>query len=161
MEMLAALFSQILPSLAILSSLNIPMFKNVNGAFTLEIFTAFSSDKNAAAAVDIFVGGRFVKLKGITLKQIARWLHLSWLKASAFLIEYFLLGKNVSSYLNLIKYFQLSNPRQSSLTFLINFVLMVIYVNRTMHIIHQCRKRTALSCHRCIICTGVEKMNNI
>jgi len=65
MEMLAALFSQILPSLAILSSLNIPMFKNVNGAFTLEIFTAFSSDKNATAAIDIFVGGRFVKLMGI------------------------------------------------------------------------------------------------
>jgi len=33
--------------------------------------------------------------------------------------------------------------------------------NRTTHMRHQCRKTTALSCHRCLINTGVEKMNNI
>jgi hypothetical protein len=33
--------------------------------------------------------------------------------------------------------------------------------NRTTHIRHQCRKTTVLSCHRCIINTGVEKINNI
>jgi hypothetical protein len=30
-----------------------------------------------------------------------------------------------------------------------------------MHIRHQCRKTTVLSCKRCLIKTGVEKMNNI
>jgi len=33
--------------------------------------------------------------------------------------------------------------------------------NRTGHIRHQCRTTTVLSCHRCLIKTGVEKMNNI
>ncbi len=33
--------------------------------------------------------------------------------------------------------------------------------NRTVHIWHQCRKATVLSCHRCLINTGVEKMNTI
>jgi hypothetical protein len=28
-------------------------------------------------------------------------------------------------------------------------------INRTMHIRHQCRKTTVLSCHRCLINTGV------
>ncbi len=32
--------------------------------------------------------------------------------------------------------------------------------NGTVHIRHQCRKTTVLSCHRCLINTGVEKMNN-
>jgi hypothetical protein len=30
-----------------------------------------------------------------------------------------------------------------------------------VHIRHQCRKTTVLSRHRCLINTGVEKMNNI
>ncbi len=34
-------------------------------------------------------------------------------------------------------------------------------LNRTAHIRHQCRKTIVLSCHRCLINTGVEKMNNI
>ncbi len=33
--------------------------------------------------------------------------------------------------------------------------------NRIAHIRHQCRKTTILSCHICLINTGVEKMNNI
>ncbi len=33
--------------------------------------------------------------------------------------------------------------------------------NRTTHIRHQCRKTAVLSCHRFIIKTGAEKMNNI
>ncbi len=33
--------------------------------------------------------------------------------------------------------------------------------NRTAHIRHQCKKTTVLSCHWCLINTGVEKMNNI
>ncbi len=33
--------------------------------------------------------------------------------------------------------------------------------NRTVHIRHQCRKTTVLGCHRCLINTGVEKMNYI
>jgi hypothetical protein len=33
--------------------------------------------------------------------------------------------------------------------------------NKTAHISHLCRKTTALRCHRCLINTGVEKMNNI
>jgi hypothetical protein len=33
--------------------------------------------------------------------------------------------------------------------------------NRTVHIEHQCRKTTVLSCHRCLMMTGVEKMNSI
>jgi hypothetical protein len=32
-----------------------------------------------------------------------------------------------------------------------------IPANREVHIRHQCRKTTVLSCHRCIINTGVEK----
>ncbi len=31
--------------------------------------------------------------------------------------------------------------------------------NRTANIGHQCRKTTGLSCHRCQIDTGIEKMN--
>jgi hypothetical protein len=34
-------------------------------------------------------------------------------------------------------------------------------MNGTAHIQHQCRKATVLSCHRCRIKTGVEKMNKI
>ncbi len=33
--------------------------------------------------------------------------------------------------------------------------------NRTARIRHKCRKTTVLSCHRCLINTGVEKMNYI
>jgi hypothetical protein len=33
--------------------------------------------------------------------------------------------------------------------------------NRTERIRHQCRKTNVLSCHRCLINTGVEKMKNI
>jgi len=33
--------------------------------------------------------------------------------------------------------------------------------NRTELVRHHCRKTTVLSCHRCLINTGVEKMNNI
>ncbi len=32
---------------------------------------------------------------------------------------------------------------------------------RTAHILHQCSKTTVLRCHRCLINTGVEKMNKI
>ncbi len=35
------------------------------------------------------------------------------------------------------------------------------FVNRAPHIRHQCRKKTVFSCHRCLINSGVEKMNNI
>ncbi len=38
---------------------------------------------------------------------------------------------------------------------------MIRHCNRTANIRHQCRKITLLSCHRCLINTGVEKMNNI
>ncbi len=34
-------------------------------------------------------------------------------------------------------------------------------LNRTAHIRHQCRKATVLSCHRCLINSGDEKMNYI
>ncbi len=33
--------------------------------------------------------------------------------------------------------------------------------NRTAHIRHLCGITTVLSCHRCLVNTGVEKMNNI
>jgi hypothetical protein len=33
--------------------------------------------------------------------------------------------------------------------------------NITAHIKHQCRKTTVLRCHRCLMKTGVKKMNNI
>ncbi len=33
--------------------------------------------------------------------------------------------------------------------------------NRPARTGHQCRKTILLSCHRCLINTGVEKMNNI
>jgi hypothetical protein len=36
-----------------------------------------------------------------------------------------------------------------------------IELNGTAHIRHQCWKTTVLSCHRCLIKMGVEKMNNI
>ncbi len=35
------------------------------------------------------------------------------------------------------------------------------YHNGTAHIRHQCRKTNVLSCRRCLIKTGVEKMNYI
>ncbi len=40
-------------------------------------------------------------------------------------------------------------------------IILLIVDNGTSHIRHQCRKTTVLSCHRCLINTGVEKMNNI
>jgi hypothetical protein len=33
--------------------------------------------------------------------------------------------------------------------------------NKTARIIHQFRKTTVLSCHRCLINPGIEEMNNI
>ncbi len=33
------------------------------------------------------------------------------------------------------------------------------FINATVRIRHQCRKNTVLSCHRCLINSGVEKMN--
>jgi hypothetical protein len=35
-----------------------------------------------------------------------------------------------------------------------------MFLNGTTHIRHQCRKTAVLSCHRCLINTGVEKVNN-
>jgi hypothetical protein len=35
------------------------------------------------------------------------------------------------------------------------------YNNRTVHIRHQWKKATVLSCHRCLINTGVEKMKDL
>jgi hypothetical protein len=40
-------------------------------------------------------------------------------------------------------------------------VLPTNNTNGTAHIRHQCRKTTVLSCHRCLINSGVEEMNNI
>ncbi len=37
----------------------------------------------------------------------------------------------------------------------------LIYPNRTTHKRHLCRKTTVFSCHRCLIKTGVIKLNNI
>ncbi len=36
--------------------------------------------------------------------------------------------------------------------------ILTMYFNRTSHIRHQCRKATVLSCHRCQINSGVDKM---
>jgi hypothetical protein len=36
-----------------------------------------------------------------------------------------------------------------------------IAIHRIAHIRHKCRKTTVSSCHRCLIKTGVEKMNDI
>jgi hypothetical protein len=47
-----------------------------------------------------------------------------------------------------------------SISFLIKVVKKNIF-NGIVHIRHQCRKTTALSCWICLINTGVEKMNNI
>jgi hypothetical protein len=43
------------------------------------------------------------------------------------------------------------------------FVLQYEFIttNLTAWIRHQCRKTTVLTCHRCPINAGVEKMNNI
>jgi hypothetical protein len=44
-----------------------------------------------------------VQRKRINHKQIARWQHISWLKARAFLFEFFLLGvKKYNLYLRLV-----------------------------------------------------------
>ncbi len=63
--------------------------------------------------------------------------------------------------------------RPSVNTFLIiTYVFYILYFlrlfwlynytpNRPMHIRHQCRETTVFSCHRCLINTGAEKMNNI
>ncbi len=40
-------------------------------------------------------------------------------------------------------------------------VKMSISCNRTVHIRHWCKKTTVLNCHRCLVNTGVEKLNNI
>ena len=42
-----------------------------------------------------------------------------------------------------------------------DYIKNIFAKNRTACIRHQCKKTTVLSCHRCIINTGVEKMNNI
>jgi hypothetical protein len=41
------------------------------------------------------------------------------------------------------------------------FFHVSINPNGTPHIRHQCRKTVVLSCHRCLLNSGVEKMNNI
>jgi hypothetical protein len=44
------------------------------------------------------------------------------------------------------------------------FVAILLYINfsnRTARIRQECRRATVLSCHRCIINTGIEKMNTI
>jgi hypothetical protein len=41
------------------------------------------------------------------------------------------------------------------------FMVQAMTVNGTVHIRHLCRKTAVLSCHRCLINTGVEKMNCI
>jgi len=40
-------------------------------------------------------------------------------------------------------------------------ILKIQMANRTVHIRHQFRKTTVLSCHRCLINTGAERVNNI
>jgi hypothetical protein len=45
--------------------------------------------------------------------------------------------------------------------YVLDIVLMEVDDNRTACIGHQCRKMAVLSCHRYIINTGVEDMNNI
>jgi hypothetical protein len=35
------------------------------------------------------------------------------------------------------------------------------FASRKVYIEHQCRETTVLSCHRCLISSGVKKMNNI
>jgi len=45
--------------------------------------------------------------------------------------------------------------------FVMLFHLGVMLFNRTARIKHQCRKMTVISCHRCLINIGVEKVNNI
>jgi hypothetical protein len=40
-------------------------------------------------------------------------------------------------------------------------VMFIKTENGTAHIRHQCRRKTVLSCHRCPIKTGVEKMSYI
>ncbi len=44
-----------------------------------------------------------------------------------------------------------------------NFLLAFVCnnCNRRAHIRHQCIKTTVLSCHRCLINTGIDKLNNI
>jgi hypothetical protein len=36
-----------------------------------------------------------------------------------------------------------------------------MWFNGTVHNRHQCRETTVLGCHRCLINTGVENINNI
>ncbi len=45
------------------------------------------------------------------------------------------------------------------LLFFNSFFIWLSKFNRTAHIRHQCKKTTVLSCHRCLINTGVGKMN--
>jgi hypothetical protein len=40
-------------------------------------------------------------------------------------------------------------------------LLPIVFTNRSARIRHKCRKTTVLSCHRCLINPGIEKMNNI
>jgi len=42
-----------------------------------------------------------------------------------------------------------------------NYSTNYYLLNRTALILHQCMKTNVLSCHRYLIKTGVEKMNNI
>ncbi len=55
------------------------------------------------------------------------------------------------------------NLKQSSLSLKsVDYTrLRFIALNRRAHMRYQCRKTTVLSSHRCLIKTGVEKMNNI
>jgi len=64
------------------------------------------------------------------------------------------------------KYMLLLSRRQvilSTCHFVIAHFFFLVWngANRTAHIIHLCRKTTVLSCHRHLINSGVEKMNNI
>jgi hypothetical protein len=53
-------------------------------------------------------------------------------------------------------------PPEAGAPYVMDEVGSRIYIfNRAAHSRQQCRKTIVLSCHRCLINTGVEKMNNI
>ncbi len=68
--------------------------------------------------------------------------------ATGHFLSYFTHGKTQLYESSLMQHFDI---------LLLGLGLASPYINRTVHIRHQCMKTTALSCHRCIINTGVYK----
>jgi hypothetical protein len=140
---------------------------SIKGLFTT--FGIHNIQNKCHSALEHFLSS-FIMLSGVVLSGIImngmapriQPCFLSILQPNNFAFQTFVL-KNVPMHMKnpnkpCIK--QLSKLFFETFYFL-HFCCGTFCDNRTGHIRHKCRKTTVLSCHRCLINTCFEKMNNI